>query len=117
MSVTIQDNTPKIIAQVRSNGSLAIKRALDDVLRLSRPNTPLADTMFLRNNTQTQTLGLSGVVKWMARYAQYQERGARRDGSHRVRNYTTGGTGSGFAEDAIKQVDKDRAKYLKGIIR
>lgn len=117
MSVKVIDNTPKLIAKVRTNGSLAIQRALQDVLKESRPKTPKADTNFLRNNTKRQVLGLKGKVAWNADYAQYQERGKRRDGSHVVRNYTTGGTGKQFAENAVKSVDKNRAKYLKGILK
>jgi len=116
-SVRVIDYTPKIIAQVRTKGSLAIRRALQDALRISRPTTPKADTNFLRNNTKIQVLGNKGKVAWLASYAQYQERGRRADGSRVVRNYTTGGTGKQFAEKAMKQVDKQRSKYLKGLIK
>jgi hypothetical protein len=117
MSVKVIDNTPKILAQVRINGSLAVNRALTDVLRESRPKTPKADTNFLRNNTLKQVTGLRGVLKWLTVYAQYQERGSRADGTRRVKNYTTGGTGKSFAENAIKKIDSQRVKYLKDLIR
>lgn len=116
MSVSVIDNTPKILAEVKLNGSIAIKRALDDVKRLSRPITPLKQGQ-LRDNVLSSVAGLKGIIKWGMVYAQYQERGARRDGSHRVRKYTTGGTGKGFAKSTVSQVDRSRVKYLRGLIR
>lgn len=37
-------------------------------------------------------------------YAGYQERGARYDGTHKVRHYTTSGTGAHYLEEAGKRV-------------
>jgi len=116
MSVSYQDNTAVVKAMTQQKASLALKLATDDVLRISRPNTPKADTNFLRNNTKKQVLGLKGKITWSARYAQYQERGMRRDGTHVVRNYTTGGTGKHFALNAMKQVTKNRMKYFRKVI-
>lgn len=45
-------------------------------------------------------------------YAAFQERGSRADGSHRVRKYSTSGTGAHFLERAgDKQVSKLPAKF------
>lgn len=117
MSVKVIDNTPLLKAKITRNGSLAINKALQDVLVLSRPKTPKGETNFLRNNTRKQVLGLHGKVGWLVVYAQYQERGRRRDGSRAVRRYSTGGTGKGFARNAVMQVTKDRKKYLKGLLK
>lgn len=46
-------------------------------------------------------------------YAAYQEAGARSDGTHVVRNYTTGGTGKGFFRKAINSVIRNRENYIK----
>lgn len=117
MSVTVIDHGPKLIAKSQTNGSMAIRRALQDVLRESRSKTPLAETSFLRNNTRLQVLGLRGKLVWSAAYAQYQERGRRRDGSHVVKHYTTGGTGKHFAYNAIRKIDSNRGKYLRGLLK
>lgn len=45
-------------------------------------------------------------------YSAYQERGARADGSHRVRKYTTSGTSSGWFRRAINGVIKNRNSYI-----
>lgn len=45
-------------------------------------------------------------------YAAYQERGARADGSHRVRNYSTPGTSSGWFKRAIDGVLSHRRTYI-----
>lgn len=117
MSVKVIDNTAKLLAKINSKGSLAVRRALDDIERESRPKTPLGETSFLRNNVRKQTLGTKGRIVWNTDYAQYQERGKRRDGSRVVKNYSTGGTGKGFAKNAVTKVVKDRNKYLKGLLK
>lgn len=45
-------------------------------------------------------------------YAAFQERGARADGSHVVRHYTTGGTSAGWFMRAINNVIKSRDVYI-----
>lgn len=45
-------------------------------------------------------------------YASFQEAGVRRDGSHVVKKYTTGGTGKGFFKRAINMVVRNRANYI-----
>lgn len=130
MSVRVIDHSPIIIAKVKVNGPLAIRRALEDVKRLSKPKTPFSGGRVLasgkkstskgghlRDSVLVQVLGLNGRITWDKAYAQYQEKGMRRDGSHRVRNYTTSGTGTRFAESTIKEVWKNKNKYLKGLLR
>lgn len=46
-------------------------------------------------------------------YSAYQERGARADGSHRVRHYTTAGTSAGWFKRAIDSVIAHRAQYIE----
>lgn len=50
-------------------------------------------------------------------YAAYQERGMRRDGSHIVRHYTTGGTGPGWFRRAIDGVWKNKNTYVSEAAR
>jgi hypothetical protein len=45
-------------------------------------------------------------------YASYQERGARRDGSHVVKNYSTPGTGKHFFIDSINKTLRRRDGYI-----
>lgn len=46
-------------------------------------------------------------------YAAYQERGARADGSHRVRHYTTSGTSAGWFKRAIDSVVSHKQNYIQ----
>lgn len=46
-------------------------------------------------------------------YAHYQEAGQRKDGSHRVRKYSTPGTGKHFLKDAGESVEKNVINYIK----
>jgi hypothetical protein len=45
-------------------------------------------------------------------YSAYQERGARQDGSHVVKHYTTPGTSAGWFKRAIDSVVKNRDAYI-----
>ena len=48
------------------------------------------------------------------RYAAYQERGERFDGTHKVRNYTTPGTGSKYLLNAFESVlNEGIGSYIK----
>lgn len=47
-----------------------------------------------------------------AAYSAYQERGARADGSHRVRKYTTTGTSAGWFKRAIDGVTRHKETYI-----
>jgi hypothetical protein len=51
-------------------------------------------------------------VEANAEYSGYQELGQRRDGSHRVRHYTTPGTSAGWFMRAINSVLKHRKSYI-----
>lgn len=48
-----------------------------------------------------------------AAYSAYQERGARADGSYRVRRYTTPGTSAGWFLRAIEGVLSNRNNYIQ----
>lgn len=45
-------------------------------------------------------------------YSEYQERGARRDGSRPVKNYTTTGTSAGWFKRAIDKVQHNKEQYI-----
>lgn len=47
-----------------------------------------------------------------AAYSAYQERGARADGSHRVRNYSTPGTSAGWFKRAIDSIVSHKETYI-----
>ena len=112
MSVRITDNSNRIKIDNARGISLAIRFALDDIDRRAFPKTPKKQGE-LRKNIKKSVTGNRGRIKWQSAYAQYQERGRRRDGTHIVRNYTSGGTGKRFAETAVEQVDRNRLSYFR----
>lgn len=113
MAHTITDNTVLITTRMKTNKSLAIRFMLNDIKRESTPITPLRDTAGLRNNVKITVRGERGSIKWGQVYAQYQERGRRKDGTHVVKKYTTSGTGKGFAEKSVKNVTRRASRYFR----
>lgn len=109
MSYRFQSNMLKVDADTKRNISLAVRYTLDDIQKTSKEKTPkrLGD---LRKNVVKKVFGTKGSIVWQQKYAAYQEAGARKDGTHRVSNYTTPGTGPHFADDAVKEVMTERVK-------
>lgn len=118
MSVTIKDNTVTLTAQTARSASLGLRYIAEAVVAESTPHTP-KDKGNLSRDVVKQVLGLRGVIEWRKVYAQFQERGMRRDGSHRVKSYTTSGTGPHFAFNAVKKIALQSDKYfrLAGLIK
>lgn len=86
--------------------------ACDAVLKESKPVTP-KDKGNLGRDVLRTVNGLHGVIEWRKTYASYQERGMRADGSRKVRNYTTPGTGPHFAENAVMKIVDNSGGLLK----
>lgn len=103
MSVKYTDFTGNILNGTKQRASIFLRVAAEQVVSVARPNTP-KDKGNLRQDVLKRVVGLHGEVEWRKVYAEYQERGSRRDGSHRVRHYTTPGTGPHYAENAVKEV-------------
>lgn len=102
MSVKVDDNTPRIKSDTKQRVSTFIRLVCDNVVDISTPNTP-KDKGNLSRDVLKTVQGLHGEIEWRKTYAQFQERGERADGSHKVKNYTTPGTGPHFAENAVKR--------------
>lgn len=105
MSYQIKDNIPALVIKTKANAVAFLRIACDVLVETAEPRTP-KDKGNLRRDTLKQVLGLKGQVRWRKEYAAYQERGRRFDGTHKVRKYSTPGTGSHFAEDAAKKIPK-----------
>lgn len=110
MPVQVTDNSTRIIADLTRKSNVALRFAVDRIDKTANPKTPKKEG-FLRRDVLKQVLGLSGTIIWPKKYAQAQEAGVIR--GHRVRNYTTAGTGPHFAENAVAQVVKTIAVDFK----
>lgn len=104
MSVKVVSYTPLIKSATLQNCNIALRLMASAIVQEATPKTPkqFGD---LRNNVLRQVLGLNAKVSWNQRYASIQE-------SKQFRNYTTPGTGPHFAENAVKKVTDNAAKYF-----
>ena len=112
-------------ATLENNCSLALRLMLEDIHRKSTPVTPkrvdpIGGT--LRNNVHKQMISpLQGEIAWNTPYAEYQERGwiIRNGKLILFKNYSTPGTGSGFAQKALNDVMSHTRDYFiqTGVIK
>lgn len=107
--MTVQDNSPAVIAKTKQKSSLALRLIADAIVAESTPKTPRRRGE-LRSNVLRQVLGTKGRIQWNAKHAVYQERGYS---SGPIRNYTTPGTGAHFAENAVKKVSAQGERYFR----
>lgn len=81
-----------------------------DVKRSSLQSTPLKSHQ-LRASIKLSAQGTTQRIAWNQPYAQFQERGMRYDGTHKIQHYTTSGTGPWFAKTAVKKCLKNMPSY------
>lgn len=77
-----------------------------DIKRDSLRATPLKTHKLrgsIKLSSKVQDMEVTQRIKWDQPYASYQERGMRRDGSHKIKHYTTAGTGPWYAKNAVKR--------------
>lgn len=107
-----KDDTDKTTELLQLNVKAAHRALMEAILITSRMKAP-------KKTPPSGMLRLTGEVKdepapdTMAviygdniAYAAYQERGMRADGSHKVRNYTTPGTGAHYLKNAGDTITK-----------
>lgn len=117
MPVTIQHNEEYIRQITTQRISLANRLIIEDIHRTSLHNTPMLSSQLRRNVTKTVVPETyTGTIIWKVPYASYQERGERSDRTHKVKNYTTPGTGKDFAKNAVKKTLSDVNKFYKNVI-
>ena len=103
--VKITDNTGTVKSTIQQKSSIFLRLMAESIVKIAEPNTP-KDTGRLRADVIKQTLGLKGKVVWSKEYAARQE-------STQYSNYTTGGTGPHYAENAVSQAVKTTDKIAK----
>lgn len=112
MTVEYKDYTDNIKQRMKARKIAAQRRILDDIYKESLPNTPKKKGWLRRldgsekpdaGREVDKTTGRA-TITWSLPYASYQERGMRYDGSHKVKHYTTPGTGPWFAKNAVEKV-------------
>ena len=119
MSATVKVEN-KMTAFMNANES-AMERALAamrlDIFVLSQFKVPFKEGTLKDSGEHMRVERLHHRVQYGERgaedYAGYQHRGMRKDGSHRVRNYTTAGTNKGFLSDSGKVIAPRSGQYFK----
>ncbi len=91
----------------------AIEAMAADIERTSKQVVPV-NKGYLRSRGGHTRDGLHRfIIFYIAPYAAYQEFGQRADGSHQVRNYTTGGTGKFYLQGSAKKIVDQAPVYFK----
>lgn len=105
MSVKITDNSTIVIANTQRNSSLFLRLVTEEIHRIANPKTP-KDKGYLRGNVLKTVLGLRGTIVWKQKYASIQE-------TKKFQNYTTAGTGKGYARTSVDAVAKNTVTLMK----
>jgi len=116
MPAVFNNRTVQVLQQINRTTAKAARAMAEDVVRVSNPKTPHSGSKGggLRSRRRIEQKNLTSYdIHWSVPYAEYQNRGSRRDGSHRVRNYTTPGTGKGFIDAGLNYVKKTYKGYFK----
>lgn len=107
--VTIKDNSATWLKVQLINFDNATRAMAEATTTLANVTTPLRtgtlrSSRRARRNSPLNYSAMFGDSR--VAYAAYQERGMRADGSHKVRHYTTPGTGAHFLKNAGDTVAK-----------
>lgn len=108
-----KDNSNKFIGVKKEAMDSALKRMAKDIVLIAMITIPflggdLQDSLEAKNPEPLKHRVLANKE-----YAAYQEKGMRKDGSHKVKNYSTPGTGKGFLRGAGAEVVKDAINYMR----
>jgi hypothetical protein len=112
MPVTVKDNSVTFENQATQKSNIFLRMFAEEVDRKSEPKTP-NDKGNLGRDVVKSVLGLKGQIKWAKKYAAVQERGGRKDGTYRIRNYTTPGTGPNYAKNAVNDTLKEASSIMR----
>lgn len=109
----VVNNMPRFY---RSNTEMmggALSRMGRDIINISKIRVPFREGDLMKSAEDVKVSALHHKVLYNEEYAGYQERGKRKDGSRKVRNYSTPGTGKDFLKGAGKQVKQNVLNYFK----
>lgn len=91
----------------------AIARMSKDTGTIAKIRIPFKGGDLQKSEEQIKVSKLHMKVLFNEEYASYQERGERKDGSRKVRKYSTPGTGKDFLKEAGEKVGRDAVNYFK----
>ena len=107
MSITVKTNRSAWESAVRKAADKAAAALAEQVMTDSRDKIPKQEGTLRDIGRIEKTAEGARDLVWSNAYAGYQWYGMRADGTHVVKNYTTAGTGTMWAEKAaIQNADK-----------
>lgn len=90
----------------------ALDRMAKDIKQVAQSRVPfLSGDLF--SSAYINSKKLAKQIGFNKKYAAYQERGMRADGTRVVRRYTTPNTGKHYLRKAVVQTKKNALNYLK----
>lgn len=114
----VESKIPQFRMNTKQAADLMLAKMRNDAFVLSKAKVPVGETGDLSaSGKQERVKMLHHRVSYGETlsdpYAPYQERGSRKDGSYKVRNYTTAGTGKDFLKNAANNVINKSTQYAK----
>lgn len=116
MPIKMDNNLPQFGKNVDKLSDLLLEKMRQDVFVLSQAKVPKKDGDLSGSAKQEKRKAKSHRVSYNEKYAAYQERGRRKDGSRVVKNYTTAGTGKSYLKDAGSKVVSKANDYAKQVM-
>lgn len=113
MGWTIKDNSEQFIQKVEDVMDTAMSRMIQDIATVAKIKAPFKHGDLTKEIKPERVAKFKYIVLVNLEYAAYQEKGERADGTHKIRKYTTPGTGAHFLENAGDQVVEQVDDYLK----
>lgn len=117
MAVKIIDKSKEFASRLSHNIDTMLSAMGVDILRLSKQKVPVERGQLQSSGIITKKSTNVYQIQYNKKYASYQHRGSRKDGSRVVRNYTTSGTGSKYlsipAGDILSKKTAYFNRYLK----
>lgn len=104
--VKITRNMPKIKNKIAAGMQAAIEAVTESIVEYSDDFIPKAEGT-LRDSGRIHSRPEDGLCVWNTPYAAYQWYGIRADGTHEVKEYTTPGTGTMWAQKAVDTHKKE----------
>lgn len=114
MPVKIVNNISKFIKYVNQRTDLSLSMMAVDILRMSKAQVPVSS-----EGGQLKSKGMvkrravkSYRISYDSKYAAYQHRGMRKDGTRVVRRYSTPGTKKNYLQDPADRVLSRKRDYI-----
>lgn len=115
--VRVESRIPQFRMSTKQAADLMLAKMRNDAYVLSQAKVPQRDGDLAASGKQERRKMLSHRVSYGETLrdprAAYQERGSRKDGSHKVKRYTTAGTGKDFLKNAADNVINKSTQYAK----